>query len=533
MRPSVRLLVAGLFVSSTALTPHAARAAVAQLDIAAIRGDQSRQLLGEGRGIVVGIVDGGVTASHPALAGSLLAAKDFSRSGTTNDNPYTVGHGTGIMSIFLGHDLNNGFIGLAPGAKFVNARVVNKTDGTNDNLIGNGIAWDISKGAKVINLSLGHFDTQPDLNKLNMMMDYVTEKYGTVFVVAAGNENSSAVSGAPNGQYNSFTVGATYGATYDRVTVFSNYAVPTDLRTKPDLVAPGQGDYIATSNWKTSAEYVDGAMGTSFAAPMVGGVVTQLMGYGKAHHLSVDPLALKAVMMTGASKVTHYEGGGWTARHQIAAASGTTIDQPLDEEQGAGRVDGVGAYDVYTHHTDSGTVYSNWTLSGLKENGVYSMSLGKLKAGQHIDTTLTWLRHISRKDAGPSGLDSSDRFSLSTTLANFSLTLLLNGRKVVTSSSNWDNLDFLSQDVPQSGTYSLLVNRLAGSGLPVENFGLAARVLANASVGTAQSAMEKAQFGTFAANGVQQSFTGTPSVPEPTGLLVLIGASCIVMRRRR
>src|SRR5205823_3320602 len=90
---------------------------VAQLDIAAIRGDQSRALLGDGLGVIVGIVDGGVNSAHPALSGSMIGAKDFAGAGTTNDDITSAGHGTGIMSLLLGHDTTNGFIGLAPQAK--------------------------------------------------------------------------------------------------------------------------------------------------------------------------------------------------------------------------------------------------------------------------------------------------------------------------------------------------------------------------------------------------------------------------------
>lgn len=505
---------------------------VAQPDIASIRGDQSRALFGNGAGVIVGILDGGVDATHPALQGSMSAAKDFSRSGTTDDDRTDVGHGTGIMGIFLGHDSVNGFTGLAPAAKFVNARVVNKVDYTNDTLIGNGIGWVVNRGAKVMNLSLGEPDAKPDLNKLNLMLDYVAEKYGTVAVVAAGNENASAVQGAPNGQYNGFTVGATKGTNYDRVTDFSNYSTATDLRTKPDLVAPGQGVTLATANWEAGSLYTDQGSGTSFAAPMVGGIVAQMMGYGKAHHLSVSPLAIKAILMAGSTHVYKNGGGTWSDRHETSTATGVVIDQALDEEQGAGRVDGVGAYNIYARKTDQTTLMTNWSLSGLRENGSFSMKLGNLKAGQHMDGALTWFRHVSRKDGGASGLDGSDRFTQSASLANFSLTLLLNGKKIATSDSSWDNLDYLSMDIPKNGSYSLLVNRLAGSGLSMENFGLAARVLTRATAGSSvQSALARADLGTFTSSGAQRSFDSSTGVPEPTGILVGILMTLFAMRR--
>ena len=528
-----QIILSVLLTIGIALFAPVSHGGVAQPDIAAIRGDQSRALFGDGSGVIVGILDGGVDATHPALQGSMLSARDFSRAGTTDDDRTDVGHGTGIMGIFLGHDSVNGFTGLAPGAKFVNARVVNKVDYTNDTLIGNGIGWVVNRGAKVMNLSLGEPDAKPDLNKLNLMLDYVAEKYGTVAVVAAGNENASAVQGAPNGQYNGFTVGATKGTNYDRVTDFSNYSTATDLRTKPDLVAPGQGVTLATANWEAGSLYTDQGSGTSFAAPMVGGIVAQMMGYGKAHHLSVSPLTIKAVLMAGSTHVFKNAGGTWVDRHETTTANGVVIDQALDEEQGAGRVDGVGAYNIYARKTDKTTLVSNWSLSGLRESGSFSMKLGNLKAGQHVDGALTWFRHVTRKDGGASGLDGSDRFTQSASLANFSLTLLLNGKKIVTSDSSWDNLDYLSLDIPRNGSYSLLVNRLAGSGLTMESFGLAARVSANGTAGSsAQSSLARAHSAAFTSRGAQRSFDPNTGVPEPTGILVGILMTIVAMRRR-
>ena len=500
------------------------RGAVIQSDLSSIRGDQSRLLFGEGAGVIVGILDGGVDANHPALVGSMIAAKDFSRSGTTNDDTTSTGHGTGIMSIILGHDTANGFLGLAPAARFVNARVVNNADKTTDATIGNGMLWAVNKGAKIINISLGQADANPNQNKLNLMLDYASEKYKTIFVVAAGNENASAVQGAPSGQFNGFTVGATFGANFDKVTVFSNYSTDADRRSKPDVVAPGQGVTLALANYaSTGVAYNSQGEGTSFAAPMVGGLLAQMVGYGKANHLSVDPLVLKAVLMTSSTHVYEYEGGTWAARHQLATASGTTIDQSLDAEQGAGRIDGVAAYDIYARKTDTSTIFDNWSLSSLRANGSHAMKLGNLKAGQHIDSTLTWLRHVSR---------SSNKYFQSATLADFSLTLLLNDKKIETVNSNWDNLDYLSLDIPQNGNYSLLIYRAPGSGLSVEDFGLATRVLANANLSTVQASVARAHT-SFASTGARRSFEPAVNTPEPTGMLVLVLMAGVALRRKR
>ena len=65
-------------------------------------------------------------------------------------------------------------------------------------------------------------------------------------------------------------------------------------------------------------------------ATMVGGVLAQLMGYGKAHHLSLAPTVLKAVVLAGTEKVSHFDGSAWTPRDQTDTSTGPVIDEPLD-----------------------------------------------------------------------------------------------------------------------------------------------------------------------------------------------------------
>jgi subtilisin family serine protease len=528
MRNRVLFLAAGMAIGMPAAMVSAG---VAQPDFAAIRGDQSRALLGDGKGVVVAVVDGGVDASHPALAGSQLVAKDFSKSGTTDDDRSDVGHGTGIAAIMVGHDTVNGYVGLAPAATFVNARVANSSDFTTDDRIANGIIYAVNKGARVINLSLGQVVANPDTSKLTLICDYVAEKYGAVIVVAAGNENASASGGTPNAQYNGFTVGATSGPSFQQITSFSNYALDTDLRSKPDLVAPGEGLSLAAADWESGTAYAEDQLGTSFAAPMVGGITAQLMGYGHAHHLSDSPLVLKAVMLAGTTKVSRYDGSAWSPRDQISTATGTTIDEPLDAEQGAGQVDGVGAYTIYGKKTSKSVPVANWKQGRLGQNGTFQLKLGKLKAGEHLDAALTWLRHVSRDGGGPDGLDAADTFAPAATLADFNLTLLLKGKKVITSDSSWDNLEYLSLDILEKGNYSLLVDRLPGSGLAEEDFGIAARVLAGVPADAARTGASRARMAS-ASQGALKSFEVT--VPEPTGVGAV--AICVVgglLRRRR
>src|SRR3990172_8305316 len=92
-----------------------------------INGDISRVLLGDGTGVVIGIVDSGVDDTHPALTGRMNAESNFvtTEPGNTGDDVY--GHGTWVSSAALGKDAT--YMGMAPDAHYVNARVLDASNG--------------------------------------------------------------------------------------------------------------------------------------------------------------------------------------------------------------------------------------------------------------------------------------------------------------------------------------------------------------------------------------------------------------------
>ncbi len=518
------------------------RAGIIQSDLIAIRGDQSRTLLGTGRGVTIAVLDGGIDVNHPALRGSVIAAQDFSNSGTTDDDRSDPGHGTGIAALMLGHDTAGGYAGLAPDAKLINARVVDSHDRQTNQGVGDGLFWSLNKGATIVNMSLGNTTNKPGRDQLNLMVDYAAEHYHAVVAVAAGNENTSAVSYTPGGNFNGITVGATGGRHFDKVTDFSNYSLGSDVRTKPELVAPGMNVMLAAANWEKKGSYYPQGVGTSFSAPIVGGVAAQLMGFGYDHGLSTDPLVLKAVMMAGAAKTYHNDGSNWAIRHVRKQADGNVIDQPLDVEMGAGRVDGVGAYNIYARHTDSTTRLADWKLSSMRQSGDEVIDLGSFNAGQHLDATLDWYRHVERTDNGPRGLDGQDTFYSAATLADFSLTLLRDGKKVVTSDTNQDNFENISLDLTKSGDYTLEIYRFAGSGLQDEPYALAMRVLEASSVGRARRnvlvasklSTSRAMVASMGAlKSMNASAIGSASVPEPGSIGGLVGVLVVMLGRRR
>lgn len=510
------------------LTSPALAGGDAEFSLRATNGFDSQAYLGTGKGVIVSILDSGIDVTHPALRNSVYLQKDFTGQNLLDDDKGDAGHGTGIAGIILGND-GRLYTGLAPAAKLINARVDNSSDVTSDLWAGNGLIWSAKSGAKIANISFGNKVGQgPLTEKFTLISDYIAERYGVNVVVAAGNENDSAVTQVPGALYNGYSVGALGGPTYRRTTEFSNYAFDSDGRTKPDLVAPGENVTIATADWEKDTNYWTGT-GTSFAAPMVSGVLAQMIGYGKAHKLPTDPLLLKAILMTSATKSQDADGAPWDARHGGRDADvGYLFTQPLDDEQGAGAVDAIGAYRLYAKVNAKSTPLTDWHEGKMKENESYSMKLGKLYAGQRLDATLTWFRHVAYKDKNKNSIDGKDTFYQTATLADFTLTLLRDGIPIGGSDSDVDNLEHLSWMLEQTGNYTLEVYRFAESGLPIEQYALAARVLKGDAPGVLRTIGVQRGLPTVATSELRGF-----DVPEPGGLPFLASAFALLRRRRR
>jgi subtilisin family serine protease len=85
-----------------------------------------------------------------------------------------------------------------------------------------GMQWVADQGAKVVNLSLGGQDT-PDVDVLEQGVRTLTERYGALFVVAAGNDGADRTVGSPASADAALAVGAVDKS--DVLAVFSSRAV--------------------------------------------------------------------------------------------------------------------------------------------------------------------------------------------------------------------------------------------------------------------------------------------------------------------
>jgi subtilisin family serine protease len=284
-----------------------------------------------GKGITVAMIDSGVDVTHPDLADRVAAQVDFSPvadggAPTSTDVHDLVGHGTSVASIVAGSGAasDGRYRGVAPDATIVSAKV-GDFDAAESSVIA-AMEWAAgTEHAAVANMSL-EFPDAPGDDPVETALNDLSEQYGTLFVVAAGNDgnngnNSNAAEdynvGSPSTADDALSVGAFDHD--DQLADFSSRGPrPGDDAIKPDITAPGVDVTAARSaNSGGTGFYVSGLWGTSVATPHAAGSAVLL----KQEHPDWTGAMLKAALMG-------------TAR----PAPGVGVFA-----QGAGRVDVAGA----------------------------------------------------------------------------------------------------------------------------------------------------------------------------------------------
>ncbi|WP_436527510.1 S8 family peptidase [Actinoplanes sp. HUAS TT8] len=220
-----------------------------------------------GAGVTVAVIDTGVDASHPDLAGQVLTGYDTTTD-TVGGNADPQGHGThvaGTIAALTGNGI--GVSSIAPNVKILPVRALGK-DGSGDmSDTAQGIVWATDHGANVINMSLG---SSGQSSAVSVAITYARSK-GVVVVAAAGNERAkgSPVS-YPGADAGVIAVAATDSG--DAVASYSNAG------SYVDVAAPGSG-ILSTYPTALAASGTGYATmnGTSMASPHVAGTAALLL----------------------------------------------------------------------------------------------------------------------------------------------------------------------------------------------------------------------------------------------------------------
>ena len=259
-----------------------------------------------GKGMTVALIDSGVDVTHPDLAGRIAAQVDFTPVAdggqpTSTDVHDRAGHGTHVASIVAGNGAASAgrYRGVAPDASIVSAKVGDY--GVAESSVIAAMEWAAGpQHASIVNMSLG-FPDAPGDDPVETAVSELTKKYGTLFVVASGNDgnNGNNPNGAqdydvssPGSADDALTVGAVDHD--DQLAPFSSRGPRLgDDAIKPEITAPGVDVTGARSVDSRGTGFYDTGYGTSFAAPHVAGSAVLL----KQKHPDWTPATLKAALM--------------------------------------------------------------------------------------------------------------------------------------------------------------------------------------------------------------------------------------------
>lgn len=215
----------------------------------------------KGEGVKVAVLDTGVDLDHHDLDKNLLPGKNFIDSSKNPDDDNS--HGTHVAGIIAAENNEIGMIGVAPDAKIIPVKVLDKQGNGNLINVSKGIRWAVDEGkADIICMSLGSPNPVQEVRKA---IQYAESK-GVVAFVAAGNA----------GKTKNIYYPAEYPETIAIGSVDENMTRSSFSNTGKnlDFMAPGNKIFSTVpDNWYAVLS------GTSMATPFVAGVAALVLSY--------------------------------------------------------------------------------------------------------------------------------------------------------------------------------------------------------------------------------------------------------------
>lgn len=334
----------------------------------------------KGEGISIGILEAGgvIDTSSPHYDQSRMTSVP-----NGSEQLVVSTHASLVTAIAAGERVGyNGVVytGIVPEAK------VYITRASNFSTFVDGLDALAAQGVNVINISLG-FRNTASYTSIDRDLDRFINRTGITCVVAAGNNAGGYGDGttyinSPGYAMNCITVGnlrtkssgsSKIGVTPYTIHSSSSWEEPNSLPSEPDISAPGTWVRAVRTTTGTNPFYFDlegeEPTGTSYAAPVVTGIVAQMM---EEHSAKIgNPQAVKAKIMNTASPSLVSN-----------ANNGTESNPYLRDLSGAGMVNAVKAM--------SGTAYKYaWNHSAVEPDYITQSTI-TLAAGQKIRATLAF-----------------------------------------------------------------------------------------------------------------------------------------------
>lgn len=352
----------------------------------------------DGTGVTVAVIDTGV-ANVPKLDGAVIHQQNLSAGPPDGDQ-----HGHGTFVAGLVHY-------VAPGAKIVSVKLSGADGSVDVTQVLAALQWVVAHkdvySIDVVNLSFGNSSKQSTKTSL---LNYAVQKAwdaGIVVVVSAGNAGPDAGTVTkPGDDPLAITVGSTdeYGTGSigdDTIPSFVSRGPTQDGLAKPDLVAPGSRLVSLRAPGSTIDESFPAARvgtdqfrgsGTSFSAPIVSGVVAQMLQAKPGLHpdqvkyglrrgaiaVSGDPAAMGSGTVRAKRALSYVSGGKANGSAQRSDGSGS-----LDGDRGASVVEVVDEVTLV-----DGTIKElHATVTGERGSHIVNGTLADFDRAQYLEAS--------------------------------------------------------------------------------------------------------------------------------------------------
>lgn len=341
------------------------------------------------------------------------------------DNGVQSNHATLVTSIIKGKSYET-YRGVAPDSQ------IYEIGFNNDSHYEECIRKFAENNISVINCSANTDFNDGNKSYIDYAVDCAVENLGIIFVSSAGNTENYVCS--PALASNVISVGninTKFNAPYSTYPD-SSYSVAPRLPNKPDIVAPGTNIYLPSLGIST---------GTSYSAPIVTGVIAQMIQCRPSLLLNHASTAAKSLLLLGANPDII------SPINNETKMNGSN-DNLLRNKTGAGIVDAKKTIDILER---DGYIlremYMNIDRDGRSSGGTARYE--SFEAGDKIRVVLTFSEYPIRNDS---------QYDLDLAIYNSSMNRLAH------SYSFYNNVEIIEYTIPSNGNY-LIITELASSNL--------------------------------------------------------------------